>query len=107
VAETAIALITGVYRGLPRRYKEVLSGKWTRKALPRLSGKTIGLVGLGRIGRAMVPRCVGLGLNVIAFEPLAGRPGSRGSVGTFFSMFWRSHSGRSASRTMSHLCFGV
>lgn len=71
VAETAIALIAGVYRGLPWRYKEVLSGKWTKKALPRLAGKTIGLVGLGRIGKAMVPRCKGLGLNVIAFDPMA------------------------------------
>ncbi len=71
VAETAIALLTGVFRGLPWRYKEVLSGQWGKRAMPRLAGRTIGLVGLGRIGQAMVSRCQGLGLKVIAFDPLA------------------------------------
>jgi phosphoglycerate dehydrogenase-like enzyme len=71
VAELTIALITGVFRGLPYRYHEVRSGKWTKRALPRLSGKTLGLVGMGRIGRAVVPRAHGLGLKVIAHDPLA------------------------------------
>jgi phosphoglycerate dehydrogenase-like enzyme len=71
VAELTIALMTGVYRGFPYRYHEVRSGKWTKRALPRLSGKTLGLVGLGRIGRAVVPRAQGLGLKVIAHDPLA------------------------------------
>jgi phosphoglycerate dehydrogenase-like enzyme len=71
VAELTIALLTGVYRGFPYRYQEVRTGKWTKRALPRLSGRTIGLVGLGRIGRAVVPRAQGLGLKVIAHDPLA------------------------------------
>jgi len=71
VAEQALALLLGVFRGFPGRHQEVLSGVWRRKSLPRLGGKTIGLVGLGRIGRAMVPRAHGLGLNVIACDPLA------------------------------------
>jgi phosphoglycerate dehydrogenase-like enzyme len=71
VAELTIALLTGIFRGFPYRYHEVRSGKWTKRALPRLSGKTLGLVGLGRIGRAVVPRAQGLGLQVIAHDPLA------------------------------------
>ncbi len=71
VAETAIALITGVYRGLPRRHYEVIQGKWSKQKLPRLAGKTIGLLGLGRIGRATAWRCQGLGLNVIGYDPYA------------------------------------
>jgi phosphoglycerate dehydrogenase-like enzyme len=71
VAESALALLLGVYRGLPWRYNQVQSGRWTRRALPRLTGKTIGLVGLGRIGKAMVLRCHGLGLRVIACDPYA------------------------------------
>jgi D-3-phosphoglycerate dehydrogenase/(S)-sulfolactate dehydrogenase len=70
VAEQALALLLGVFRGFPGRHQEVLSGVWRRKSLPRLAGKTIGLVGLGRIGRAMVPRAQGLGLKVIACDPL-------------------------------------
>ncbi len=69
VAETTIALLTGVYRGLPWRHDAVRTGVWGKRKLPRLAGKTIGLVGLGRIGRATAWRCRGLGLNVIGYDP--------------------------------------
>ena len=48
-----------------------LAAPFPKRALPRLSGKTMGLIGLGRIGRAVVPRAQGLGLKVIAHDPLA------------------------------------
>lgn len=73
VAETTIALITGVFRGFPGRLDEVRTGQWVRKTLPRLAGRTIGILGLGRIGRAVVPRAIGLGLRVMAFDPYADR----------------------------------
>lgn len=69
VAEHTIALMLGVYRDLVRRDRHVRQGTWVRKAWPRLSGKTLGLVGLGRIGRAVVRRAQGLGLTVIAHDP--------------------------------------
>lgn len=69
VAEHAIALLCGVMRGFPSRDAEVRSGVWVRKSLPRMAGKTVGLVGLGRIGKAVVPRARGLGLKVIAHDP--------------------------------------
>jgi D-3-phosphoglycerate dehydrogenase len=71
VAEQALALIIGVFRGNPWRDRSVRDGSWIRRSLPRLGGKTLGLVGLGRIGRAMVPRAQGLGLSVIAADPFA------------------------------------
>ncbi|MBX7073878.1 MAG: phosphoglycerate dehydrogenase [Pirellulales bacterium] len=71
VAEQTIALMFGVARGFPGRDQEVRSGQWKRQSLPRLAGRTLGLVGLGRIGRAVVPRAVGLGLKVIACDPCA------------------------------------
>jgi phosphoglycerate dehydrogenase-like enzyme len=71
VAEHTVALMLGVMRGFPQRDLEVRSGVWERKSLPRLAGKTLGLVGLGRIGKAVVPRAKGLGLHVIACDPLA------------------------------------
>lgn len=71
VAEQALALIIGVFRGNPWRDHSVRDGSWSRRSLPRLGGKTLGLVGLGRIGRAMVPRAQGLGLRVIAADPFA------------------------------------
>lgn len=73
VAEQAIALITGVFRDLARRDREIRAGVWRRDCPRRLAGNTIGLVGLGRIGKAMVPRCHGLGLQVVGFDPYADR----------------------------------
>lgn len=69
VAEQALSLILGVYRGFPLRDQNVRRGLWIRQSLPRLAGKTLGLVGLGRIGKAIVPRAQGLGLKVIAYDP--------------------------------------
>jgi len=71
VAELTIALMMGVYRGFPGRDQEVRAGAWKRKPLRRLQGRTMGLIGLGRIGRAVAWRAQGLGLKVIAFDPFA------------------------------------
>ena len=69
VAEHALAMILGVYRGFPGRDQDVRAGKWRRAGLPRLMGRTLGLVGMGRIGKAIVPRALGLGLRVVAYDP--------------------------------------
>jgi len=71
VAEQAIALITAVFRDTCTRDREIRRNIWRRDCPRRLAGNTIGLVGLGRIGRAMTPRCQGLGLKVIAYDPYA------------------------------------
>lgn len=70
VAEQAIALLTAVFRDTHNRDREIRQGVWRRDCPRRLAGNTIGLVGLGRIGRAMVPRCRGLGLEIVAFDPV-------------------------------------
>lgn len=71
VGEHAIALLMGVARDFPRQDMAVRRGKWVRQALPRVEGSTIGIVGLGRIGRAVAWRAAGLGMKVVAFEPYA------------------------------------
>jgi phosphoglycerate dehydrogenase-like enzyme len=71
VAEQAFALLFAVCRGSNWREQKMRRGDWNRTPSVRIGGKTIGLVGLGRIGRAMVPRAQGLGLRVIAYDPLA------------------------------------
>jgi len=73
VAEHTLAMILAVMRGFPQRDQGVRDGSWRRDYLPRLSGKTLGLVGLGRIGKAVVPRAQGLELKVIAYDPFADR----------------------------------
>ncbi len=71
VAEHTIALMLAVTRGVVARDREVRRGIWTRQALPRIAGKTFGIVGLGRIGRAVVPKVQGLGMKVVAYDPFA------------------------------------
>jgi D-3-phosphoglycerate dehydrogenase len=70
-AEHMLSLLFAVSRGYGYRQKEMVTGAWTRKALPRLAGRTLGLVGLGRIAKAVVPRAQGLELRVIAYDPFA------------------------------------
>ena len=69
VAEHTIALLMGVARGFPDLHTRVVSGRWSRRPYPRVMGSTIGIVGLGRIGRAVATRAAGLGMSLLAFEP--------------------------------------
>lgn len=70
VAEHTLALILGVTRGFLRRDQGVRNGNWShREPLPPVRGKTLGLIGLGRTGKEVVPRAQGLGLQVIAYDP--------------------------------------
>lgn len=71
VAEQAFSLIFSVFRDVAVRDAEIRAGGWRRNSVRRLAGNTLGLVGLGRIGKAMVPRAHGLGLKVVAFDPYA------------------------------------
>lgn len=69
VAEQTLALLLAVTRGVIERDLEVRQGKWSRIALPRMAGRTVGLIGVGRIGRAVVKRMLGLEMNVLGFDP--------------------------------------
>lgn len=71
VAEHTVALMLAVTRGIVQRDREVRSGTWSRVPFPRIAGRTFGIVGLGRIGRAVVPKVQGLGMNVVAYDPFA------------------------------------
>jgi phosphoglycerate dehydrogenase-like enzyme len=68
VAEQAFALLLGVCRRVPLNDRIIREGGWDRTLVAPLRGKTLGLVGLGRIGRAMVPRARAFGMEVVAFD---------------------------------------
>jgi D-3-phosphoglycerate dehydrogenase / 2-oxoglutarate reductase len=72
VAEHTFALLLALERDLVSHDQAIRSGKWARTVLPRpIRGKTMGIVGLGRIGRAVATRAVAFGMKVLAFEPVA------------------------------------
>lgn len=70
-AEHAIALLMAQARRIPEADKSLKGGEWKRSKLGgvELFDKTLGIVGLGRIGGLVATRARGLGMKVIAFDP--------------------------------------
>jgi D-3-phosphoglycerate dehydrogenase len=82
-AELAIALLLALARHIPRADRLVRSGKWKARDLvgTEVTGKTLGVVGLGRIGQLVAERGRGLGMKVIAHDPyLEGQQGGAGPL---------------------------
>ena len=71
VAEQTFALLLAFTRDIVNNDKLIKSGGWSRLLVMPIRGKTIGLVGLGRIGRAVASRAVAFGMRVVAFDPVA------------------------------------
>ena len=69
VAEQTLALMLAVSRGVIDRDQQVRHGDWSRVALPRLAGRVFGIVGTGRIGRAVIRRILAMEMSVVAFDP--------------------------------------
>jgi D-3-phosphoglycerate dehydrogenase len=70
-AEQTLALLLAQARNIPQAHAALVGGRWERSAWEgvELAGKTIGLVGLGRVGSLVAARAAGFGMRVIAFDP--------------------------------------
>ncbi len=70
-AEHAIALMLAQARNIPQAHDALIHGAWERSKWEgvELAGKTVGLVGLGRVGSLVAHRAAGFGMRVIAFDP--------------------------------------
>jgi D-3-phosphoglycerate dehydrogenase / 2-oxoglutarate reductase len=69
VAELTIALILSLARSIPQNASEVRCGEWPRSRGFTIQGKTIGLVGVGSIGRGVARRLQGWDCCVMAADP--------------------------------------
>ncbi|WP_256843003.1 NAD(P)-dependent oxidoreductase [Ornithinimicrobium cryptoxanthini] len=69
VAEHAIALSFAVLRALPSGDRRVRAGDWGVTRGRQLAGSTVGVVGFGRIGRAVAARLSALGCTVLVHDP--------------------------------------
>ncbi len=71
VAEHTLALMLALARHLPRADSSTHAGKWEKKSLQgtELRGKTLGIVGLGKIGMEVAKRAQSFGMNVVAHDP--------------------------------------
>jgi D-3-phosphoglycerate dehydrogenase / 2-oxoglutarate reductase len=71
VAELAFALILAIDRRLPDNVADLRSGKWNKKEYGKargLYGRTLGLIGLGQIGREMIARAKAFGMDVTGWS---------------------------------------
>jgi D-3-phosphoglycerate dehydrogenase / 2-oxoglutarate reductase len=71
-AEHAITLLMALARHIPAADASIRQGKWERGKFvgTQLAGKTLGVVGLGRIGREVARRAAGLDMKVIGYDPV-------------------------------------
>ncbi len=69
-AEYAFGLMLALVRHIPAAHQSLAEGQWDRKAFmgTELSGKTLGIIGFGRVGRAVASRAVAFGMTVLAYD---------------------------------------
>jgi D-3-phosphoglycerate dehydrogenase len=81
-AEHTVTLLMALARHIPAADASVRQGKWerTRFVGTQLAGKTLGVVGLGRIGREVARRATGLDMKVVGFDPFLA-PDRAGQLG--------------------------
>jgi D-3-phosphoglycerate dehydrogenase / 2-oxoglutarate reductase len=70
-AEHTIGLLVALARNIPQAHAALKQGRWERKAYGgiELAGKTLGVLGFGRIGQQVARRAAGLGMRVVAYDP--------------------------------------
>jgi D-3-phosphoglycerate dehydrogenase len=71
VAELAFGLILSIDRRIPDNVVQLRGGKWNKKEFSKsrgIFGKTLGIIGTGRIGKQMIPRAKAFGMHVCAWS---------------------------------------
>jgi lactate dehydrogenase-like 2-hydroxyacid dehydrogenase len=89
VADLAFGLIIGAARGFARHARTMHEGTWATRTMGeglgiKVSGKTLGIVGFGRIGRAVADRARGFGMKLLCHD-LVRPPASEDRGATFFT----------------------
>ena len=70
-AELTFAMILNLARKVPQAHASMIAGKWDRKQFSgiELFGKTLGVLGMGRIGSEVAKRAIAFGMRVVAYDP--------------------------------------
>ncbi len=70
-AEQTFSLILSLARKIPQAHASMVSGKWDKKSFEgvELCGKTLGVIGMGRIGGEVARRAIAFGMTVVAYDP--------------------------------------
>lgn len=70
-AEHTVAMVFALSRYIPQACSSMKAGKWERKQFTgiQIAGKTLGIIGLGRVGRQVAKRAVALDMKVVGYDP--------------------------------------
>jgi len=70
-AEHTVAMTFAVARSIPQAHARLKSGEWAKDEFlgTEIGGKTLGIVGLGRVGQEVTKKFDGLGMDVVAYDP--------------------------------------
>ena len=77
VADLAFALLLCIARRVPLLDRKTKEGEWIRSTGFELHGKTIGIMGLGAVGKAVAKRAAGFSMKVMAYDPFIDREYAR------------------------------
>ena len=71
-AEHTVSMLLSLSRNIPQAYMSLVNGKWDRKKYmgTEVMGKTLGIIGMGKIGREVAARCLAFGMTVIGYDPV-------------------------------------
>ena len=74
-AEHTIGLLVSLARNIPQAHAALKAGRWERSRWGgvELEGKTLGVLGFGRIGQQVARRAIGLGMRVVAYDPFVAK----------------------------------
>jgi D-3-phosphoglycerate dehydrogenase / 2-oxoglutarate reductase len=74
-AEHTIGLLVALARNIPQAHAALKQGRWERSTWGgiELEGKTLGVLGFGRIGQQVARRALGLGMRVVAYDPFVAK----------------------------------
>src|SRR5205823_3967449 len=70
-AEHTVAMLFALARNIPQAYRTLKNHQWEKNKFKgvELAGKTLGVIGLGRIGSEVARKCQAMGMKIIAFDP--------------------------------------
>lgn len=80
VAELTLGLILALARHIPRQDRAVKGGDWRVISGMELYGQTLGIVGMGRIGRETAARAAAFGMQIVYYDPYPPSPETLGTL---------------------------